>query len=221
MGFTAQLIAWDDELLRARSPTAAATSSASTTATAGCRPSSTAQRVDPMAVHAGQPRRRAELPPVPYTLSDMAADARRPARPPRHRAGPRRRRVDGRDDRADDRDRAPRPRAVSLTSIMSSPGDPRVGKPTPGGAGGAADAAADRARGVHRRRRPRRGRGVEAVLRRRRGAASAPAAAFDRAFYPEGAPRQLAAIYASGDRTERSRERRRCRRSSSTAATTR
>jgi pimeloyl-ACP methyl ester carboxylesterase len=28
------------------------------------------------------------------------------------------------------------------------------------------------------------------------------AAAYDRAFYPEGAPRQLAAIYASGDRTE-------------------
>ena len=27
-------------------------------------------------------------------------------------------------------------------------------------------------------------------------------AAFDRAFYPEGAPRQLAAIYASGDRTD-------------------
>ena len=28
------------------------------------------------------------------------------------------------------------------------------------------------------------------------------AASFDRAFYPEGATRQLAAIYASGDRTE-------------------
>ena len=28
------------------------------------------------------------------------------------------------------------------------------------------------------------------------------AVAFDRAFYPEGAPRQLAAIYTSGDRSE-------------------
>lgn len=32
------------------------------------------------------------------------------------------------------------------------------------------------------------------------------ATAYDRSFYPEGAPRQLAAIYASGDRTERLRE---------------
>jgi pimeloyl-ACP methyl ester carboxylesterase len=31
------------------------------------------------------------------------------------------------------------------------------------------------------------------------------AVAFDRAFYPEGASRQMAAIYATGDRTERLR----------------
>ena len=42
--------------------------------------------------------------------------------------------------------------------------------------------------------------GVEALLdveRIRRRAAES----FDRSFYPEGGPRQLAAIYASGDRT--------------------
>jgi pimeloyl-ACP methyl ester carboxylesterase len=32
------------------------------------------------------------------------------------------------------------------------------------------------------------------------------AAAYDRSFYPEGAPRQMAAIYAGGDRTERLRQ---------------
>ena len=41
MGFTAQLIAWDEELCR-RWPTGVATSSATTTATAACRPTSTA-----------------------------------------------------------------------------------------------------------------------------------------------------------------------------------
>ena len=189
------------------SPTAAATSSASTTATAGCRRTSTAQRVDPMAVM----RRRlggAELPAVPVHAVRHGHRRRRPARPPRHRAGPRRRRVDGRDDRPDDRHRAPRP--------LPQPdvGDELARRPArrqadAGGAGGAADAAADRSRRVHRRRRAQpRSSASKQLLRRRPGAASAAAASFDRAFYPEGAPRQLAAIYASGDRTEPLRERR-------------
>ena len=64
------------------------------------------------------------------------------------------------------------------------------------------DAAAD---GPRRVRRPGSGCGdlrveeATSTPRRRRRRAGA---AFDRAFYPEGAPRQLAAIYASGDRTE-------------------
>ena len=62
---------------------------------------------------------------------------------------------------------------------------------------------------------------VEAVLRRRARRRQRAGDGFDRAFYPEGAPRQLAAIYASGDRTERAARASTCRRSSSTAATTR
>ena len=45
---------------------------------------------------------------TPYGIADMAADAVRPARPPRPRVGPRRRRLDGRHDRADDGHRAAR-----------------------------------------------------------------------------------------------------------------
>ena len=67
---------------------------------------------------------------VPYRLTDMAADAVGAARPARHRRGPRGRGVDGRDDRPDDRHRAPE-RVRTLTSIMSTTGEPEVGQPTP------------------------------------------------------------------------------------------
>ena len=93
-------------------------------------------------------------------------------------------------------------RCLSLTSVMSSPGDPRAGKPTPEALAVLHDPAADRARRVRRRRRPHARLGVEEVVRPRPGPRARAAAAFDRAFYPEGATRQLAAIYASGDRTE-------------------
>jgi pimeloyl-ACP methyl ester carboxylesterase len=89
---------------------------------------------------------------------------------------------------------------ASLTSIMSSTGDPRVGKPTP------------EARTVLLAPPPPDRDGVivqsldARVWASRRywdpDAARARAAAqYDRCFYPEGSPRQLAAIYASGDRS--------------------
>ena len=79
-------------------------------------------------------------------------------------------------------------RCLSLISVMSSPGDPRAGQADARGAGGAASATADRARRLHRHRRPHR-----ACARRRSTSTStslAPGrpAAYDRAFYPEGAP---------------------------------
>ena len=49
---------------------------------------------------------------APYSIGDLAVDADRAARPPRHQAGPRRRRLDGRHDRPDPGDRPPRPGAV-------------------------------------------------------------------------------------------------------------
>lgn len=92
-------------------------------------------------------------------------------------------------------------RVRSLTSIMSSTGDPRTGKPEaealavllttpPADRAAYVDAAARTAVWASRRHLD-----VDRI-RRRAGAA------FDRGFYPEGGPRQLAAIYASGDRTE-------------------
>jgi pimeloyl-ACP methyl ester carboxylesterase len=92
-------------------------------------------------------------------------------------------------------------RVRSLTSIMSSPGDPRTGKPEPEALdvlltvppterGAYVDAAARTAVWASKR--------YVDIDRIRRRAAEA----YDRSFYPEGGPRQLAAIYASGDRTE-------------------
>ncbi|MGH9132739.1 MAG: alpha/beta fold hydrolase [Ilumatobacteraceae bacterium] len=96
-------------------------------------------------------------------------------------------------------------RVASMVSVMSMPGDPEVGQPAP------------EAMAVLLRTPPSdREEYIEAatatvvfaskkhvdVERIRRTAASA----FDRAFYPEGATRQLAAIWASGDRSEQLRE---------------
>jgi pimeloyl-ACP methyl ester carboxylesterase len=94
-------------------------------------------------------------------------------------------------------------RCLSMTSIMSSPGDPRAGKPTKEAlavlmtpppsdrdAYVAAAVANGEVTGSKRYYDPERARERAAI-------------AFDRAFYPEGASRQMAAIYASGDRTER------------------
>jgi pimeloyl-ACP methyl ester carboxylesterase len=91
-------------------------------------------------------------------------------------------------------------RVLSLTSMMSSPGDPRVGKPAaealevlltvpPTERAAYVDAAARTTVWASKRY-------VDVERVRRRAGES-----FDRSFYPEGGPRQLAAIYASGDRT--------------------
>jgi pimeloyl-ACP methyl ester carboxylesterase len=91
-------------------------------------------------------------------------------------------------------------RVRSLTSMMSSTGDPRSGKPEPEALDvlltvpptertAYINAAARTAVWASKRY-------VDLDRIRRRAAES-----FDRSFYPEGGPRQLAAIYASGDRS--------------------
>jgi pimeloyl-ACP methyl ester carboxylesterase len=157
------------------------------------------QRVSPGAVLTaslqGDP-----LPPVPYTLSDMAADG-----------------VGLLDHLGIDRAHIvgnsmggmivqtmaiehPE-RIASVTSVMSSTGDPRVGRPTPE----ARDA-------LLAPPPPGRDEYIAASLKSRIWASKKycddtwlqeiAAAQYDRCFYPEGATRQLAAIYASGDRSE-------------------
>ncbi len=90
-------------------------------------------------------------------------------------------------------------RVLSLTSIMSSPGDQRVGKPSPEALEVLlSPPPADRDAYIANSERTtvwcsKRYADVDRIRER-------AAAAYDRSFYPEGAPRQLAAIYASGDR---------------------
>jgi pimeloyl-ACP methyl ester carboxylesterase len=91
-------------------------------------------------------------------------------------------------------------RVRSLTSVMSSTGDPRTGKPEPEALevlltvppterDAYIEASTRVAVWASKRY-------VDLERIRRRAAES-----FDRSFYPAGSPRQLAAIYASGDRT--------------------
>ena len=93
-------------------------------------------------------------------------------------------------------------RIATLTSIMSSPGDLAVGKPTKEArAALLAAPPSDREAFIESATQ-------NAVWASKRYAnldqlRENAAFAYDRAFYPEGATRQLAAIYASGDRSEK------------------
>jgi pimeloyl-ACP methyl ester carboxylesterase len=156
------------------------------------------QRVSPGAVLTaslqGDP-----IPPVPYTLSDMAADGIGLL----DHLGIDRAHIVGNSmggmivqtmaiEHPD--------RIASVTSVMSSTGDPRVGRPTPE----ARDA-------LLAPPPPGRDDYIAASLNSRVWASKKhydpdwlmenAAAQYDRCFYPEGATRQLAAIYASGDRS--------------------
>ncbi len=95
-------------------------------------------------------------------------------------------------------------RVASLTSIMSAPGDPRYGQPSeqarevllaPPPTDRDAFIEQSLAAEVWSSKRY-----FSAEVARRRAAAQ-----YDRMFYPAGSPRQLAAIYATGDRSEQLR----------------
>lgn len=98
-------------------------------------------------------------------------------------------------------------RTLSLCSIMSTTGDPAVGQPHPHVIpillGPRPQSRADAEDRAEQAVRAFGSKGLEidwARLRRRAGEA------FDRCFYPVGFARQLVAIIASGDRTERLRQ---------------
>lgn len=198
MGFTAQMIAWD-EAFCGRFADRGFHVVRFDNRDCGLSTTFDGQSADPGAVMAavlsGNP-----IPPVPYTLSDMAADAIGLL----DHLGVERAHVVGASmggmivqtmaiEHPD--------RLATLTSIMSTTGDNSIGRPTkealeallapPPLDRDAFIAAADRSLTWASKR-------YGDADRLRRNAA----AAFDRSFYPEGAPRQLSAIYASGDRSE-------------------
>ena len=105
MGFTAQLIAWDEKLCQLLADRGFFVIRYDN------RDCGLSSHLDGVAVDMAELFNArlsgAAAPPVPYSLSDMAADGIGRARRARHRPRARRGRVDGRDDRADDGDRAP------------------------------------------------------------------------------------------------------------------
>jgi pimeloyl-ACP methyl ester carboxylesterase len=143
----------------------------------------------------------APIPTVPYTLSDMAADAigllDRLEVDTAHIVGASMGGMIAQTMAIEHPDRV-----RTLTSVMSQPGDPDVGQPTPEAAAALlAPPPPDRQAYIdssvnwmtwHSRK-------YRDADRTRADAARS----FDRSFYPAGGPRQLAAIYASGRRSER------------------
>jgi pimeloyl-ACP methyl ester carboxylesterase len=140
------------------------------------------------------------VPPVPYTLSDMANDARclldHLGIDAAHVLGAS---MGGMIAQTMAIDHPSRVR--SLISVMSQPGDPAVGQPEPEAASILiTPPPADREGYIDysvkwQYWQSKKYRSDE--ISRRNAARD-----FDRAYYPEGGPRQLAAIYASGSRVE-------------------
>jgi pimeloyl-ACP methyl ester carboxylesterase len=198
MGFTAQLIAWDPTFCKQLAD-AGRYVIRYDNRDCGLSTHLDGQHVDVMAMMQAQLDGK-PLPPAPYTLSDMANDG-----------------VGLLDALAIDRAHIvgasmggmiaqtiaiehPE-RCLSMTSIMSTTGSPEVAEPAPEAMAfiltppptdrDAVIAMAPGARIFTSKRwfDPER-------------AKERAAAAFDRAFYPEGATRQFAAVLSSGDRTE-------------------
>jgi pimeloyl-ACP methyl ester carboxylesterase len=199
MGFTAQLTAWPDEFCRML---AAGGRYVIRFDNRDCGLSSKLDGVEvDLAAVMGAALSDGELPPVPYTLSDMAADAvgllDHLQIEAAHIVGAS---MGGMIVQTMAIEHPHRVR--TLTSVMSQPGDPDVGQPTAEAAEAIlAPPPKDRQAYIdssvnwmtwHSRK-------YRDATRTRADAARS----YDRSFYPAGSPRQLAAIYASGRRSER------------------
>ncbi len=197
MGFTAQLIAWDDELcemLAGRGRYVIRFDNRD----CGLSTHLDGATADPMAVMQAQ-LGGTELPPVPYDLSDMANDAvgllDALGIEAAHVMGASMGGMIVQTMVIEHPDRC-----LSVVSVMSTPSY-RIGPPSPEALEVLlSPPPAERAAYIEAAARSsvwasKRYVDIDRLKER-------AAAAFDRAFCPQGAPRQLAAIYASGDRTD-------------------
>lgn len=198
MGFTAQLTAWDEQFCRLLAD-AGRHVVRFDNRDCGLSTKLDGQQVDigavMAAVFADQPP-----PPVPYTLSDMAADAVGLL----DHLGVERAHVMGASMGgmiAQTMAIEHPARVRSLISVMSQPGDPEVGQPTPEAATALLEPPpTDRDAYIDSSSRwlVWASKKYADPERNRRNAARD----YDRSFYPEGSSRQLAAIYASGRRAD-------------------
>lgn len=198
MGFTAQMIVWDDGFCQALADGGRHVIRFDNR-DCGLSTKIDDAQVDIAAVMSAA-LSRSELPGVPYTLSDMGLDA-----------------IGLLDHLGIDRAHVVGAsmggmivqtmaieypdRLFSVTSIMSTVGDPEYGAAAP-------DALAVLLAPPPPTRHEIIARSTDIAVwasKRyfdRERVTDLAARTFDRSFYPQGAPRQLAAIYASGDRTE-------------------
>lgn len=198
MGFTAQMIVWPDSFCR-RLVEHGFRVIRFDNRDCGLSSKLDGVTVDPNAVMQAA-LTGAPLPKVPYTLSDMASDAvgllDHLGIDSAHVVGASMGGMIAQTLAIEYPDRV-----RSLTSIMSMTGEFEFGSPTPeAGEVLLAPPPADRAAFIENSVRAR------VWLSRRffdeEQVRSDAARGYDRSFYPQGAPRQLAAIYASGSRAE-------------------
>jgi len=198
MGFTAQMTAWDDSFCRLLADGGYHVVRFDN-CDCGLSTKLDGQTVDlgelMTAVFSGQP-----VPAVPYTLSDMAADAIGLL----DHLGIERAHIMG----ASMGGMIVQTMAIehptrvrSMVSVMSMPGEPDVGQPAPEVAAVLLSPPATDRQG-YIDDSPKWMVWQSKKYRDEQKVKENAAASFDRSFYPDGGPRQMAAIYASGARTE-------------------
>ena len=201
MGFTAQMTAWDVDFCRGLAERGYFVVRYDNR-DCGLSTKFDGAAVDPMAVMAAALSNE-PLPPVPYTLSEMAADGIGLL----DHLGIARAHVVG----ASMGGMIVQMMAIehptrlrSMISIMSMTGDPEYGQASPE-AMGALLAAPPVERDAYIESADRWGIWASKKYGDPGEARVRAAESYDRSFYPEGGSRQLAAIFATGDRTERLR----------------